>query len=128
MTYSIDFRKKVLSIKEQENLSLSEVSKRFGVGQASVVRWSKNIEPQRIRSKPTVKLNWEALAQDVQEHPDSYQDERAARFGVSQQGIAYALKKLKLSRKKNLPTSQSQSRGASGFPNSNSRLSSNPST
>jgi Zn-dependent peptidase ImmA (M78 family) len=36
------------------------------------------------------------LAQDVQEHPDSYQYERAARFGVSQQGIAYALKKLKL--------------------------------
>ena len=106
MTYSIDFRKKVLSIKEQENLSLSEVSKRFGVGQASVVRWSKNIEPQRTRTKPTVKLNWEALAQDVQEHPDSYQYERAARFGVSQQGIAYALKKLKLARKKkpsNLP-------------------------
>jgi transposase len=100
MTYSIDFRKKVLSIKEQENLSLSEVSKRFGVGQASVVRWSKNIEPQRTRQKPTVKLNWEALAQDVQEHPDLYQYERAARFGVSQQGIAYAFKKLKLSRKK----------------------------
>ena len=106
MTYSVDFRKKVLSLKAKENLTLSEVSKRFGVGQASVVRWSKNIEPQRTRPKPTVKLNWEALAQDVQEHPDSYQYERAARLGVSQQGIAYALKKLKRSRKKkpsNLP-------------------------
>ena len=100
MTYSIDFRKKVLAIKAQENLTLLEVSKRFGVGQASVVRWSQGIEPKRTRNKPTTKLNWEALAQDVEKHPDSYQYERAARFGVSQQGIAYALKQLKLSRKK----------------------------
>jgi transposase len=100
MTYSIDFRKKVLSIKEQENLTLLEVSNRFGVGQASVVRWSKNIEPQATRNKPTLRLDWEALAKDVDKHPDSYQYERAARFGVSPQGIAYALKKLKISRKK----------------------------
>lgn len=79
---------------------MSEVSTRFGVGQASVVRWSKAIEPPRTRNKPTTKLNWKMLAQDVDEHPDRYQDERAARFGVSQQGIAYALKQLNLSRKK----------------------------
>ena len=100
MTYSIDFRKKVLSIKEQDQLTFSEVSQRFGVGQATVVRWSKNLEPKRTRNKPTIKLNWEALAQDVEEHPDSYQYERAALLGVSRQGIAYALKQLKLSRKK----------------------------
>jgi len=100
MTYSTDFRKKVLSIKEQENLTFGETAKRFGVGQASIVRWSQHIEPQRTRNKPTVKLNWEALAQDVEEYPDRYQYERAARFGVSRQGIAYALKQLKLSRKK----------------------------
>lgn len=100
MTYSIDFRKKVLFIKTQENLSGLEVSTRFGINQASVARWSKHLEPKRTRQKPTVKLNWEALAQDVQEHPESYQYERAARFGVSRQGMAYALKKLKISRKK----------------------------
>ena len=38
MTYSIDFRKKVLSVKEPDHLTCSEVSKRFGVGQASVMR------------------------------------------------------------------------------------------
>ena len=76
------------------------MSKRFGIGQASVVRWTKELEPQRTRKKPTTKMNWEALAQDVKEHPDSYQYERAAHFGVSQPGIAYALKKLTLSRKK----------------------------
>lgn len=118
MTYSIDFRKKILSIQAEGNLTLSEVSKRFGVGQASVVRWSQHIEPQRTRNKPTTKLHWEALALDVEEPPDSDQYERAARFGVSQQGIAYALKRLKISRKKNLPTPKSQSTGATDFPNS----------
>lgn len=37
MTYSIDSRKKVLSLKEQDNLTFSKVSERFGVGQASVI-------------------------------------------------------------------------------------------
>ena len=100
MTYSTNFRKKVLSIKQQYQLTFSETAERFGVSQASVVRWSRNIKPKRTRNKPTVKLNWEALAQDVDEHPDSYQYERAALWGVSRQGIAYALKPLKLSRKK----------------------------
>ena len=102
MTYSTDFRKKVLSIKEQENLTFCETAKRFGVGQSSLVRWSQNIEPQRTRNQPTVKLNWEAKASEVEEYPDSYQYERAARFGVSRPGIAYALRQLKISRKKQL--------------------------
>ncbi|BAP55559.1 putative transposase [Thioploca ingrica] len=88
MTYSIDFRKKVLSITAPENLTFLAGSKRVGVGQASVVRWSQNLEPPRTRTKPTVKSPWEALAQDVEEHPESYQYKRAARVGVSRQGIA----------------------------------------
>ena len=100
MTYSTDFRKKVLSIKQQDPLTDLETSERFGVSQASVIRWSKNIEPKWTRNKPTVKLNWEALAQDVQEHPDSFQYERAQRFGVSRPSIAYALNQLKILRKK----------------------------
>jgi len=36
----------------------------------------------------------QALARDVVEYPDSYQYERAERFGVSQRGIALALKRL----------------------------------
>ena len=64
------------------------------------MRWSQDIEPKRTRTKPTIKLNWEALAQDIKEPPDSYQYERAIRFGVSPPGIAYALKPLKISCKK----------------------------
>jgi transposase len=122
MTYSIDFRKKVLSITGQENLTFAEVSKRFGVGQASVVRWSSRIEPQQKRDKPSVKLDGEKLAQDVETYLESYQYERAERFGVSQSGIAYALKTLKLSRKKNFPTSQSGSGSPTTISSPNSQL------
>ena len=44
MTYSTDLRRKALSIKQREHLSFEAIAERFGVGQASVVRWSKQIE------------------------------------------------------------------------------------
>jgi len=49
----------------------------------------------------------EALKKEVEDHPDDYQYERAARFNVSQRGIGEALKRLKISLKKNLSPSQS---------------------
>jgi transposase len=39
MTYSLDFRQKVLKIRQEENLSIEAVAIRFGVGKASVMRW-----------------------------------------------------------------------------------------
>ena len=100
MTYSIDFRRKVLSIKEREQLSFEAIAQRFEVGKASVVRWSKDIEVRRTRQKPATKIDMEKLRQDVEQYPDAYQSERALRLGVSQRGIGYALKRLRISRKK----------------------------
>jgi len=97
MTYSIDLRKKVLEVKEKEKLSYKEVARRFSVGIASVVRWSKRLEPQKTRNKPATKIDREALSADVAKYPDSYQYERAKRFGVTQQGIGAALKRLGIS-------------------------------
>ena len=98
--YSIDFRRRVLAIKEAEKLSFADVSKRFKVGIASVVRWSKKIEPTLKRNKPATKIDMEALKCDVENHPDAYQYERAERLGVSQKGICAALKRLGVSYKK----------------------------
>ncbi|GFN45275.1 transposase [Candidatus Regiella insecticola] len=58
-------------------------------------------------NKPATKIDMEALAQDVATYPDDYQYERAQRFGVSAQGIRHALKRLRVSRKKNTSASQS---------------------
>lgn len=61
MRYSRDFREKVLTIKDQENLSFSQVAERFGVAWDTVFRWSKNIEAKNKRIKPATKMDMEAF-------------------------------------------------------------------
>ena len=45
MTYSVDFRHQVLSIRKQEGLTLEHTSHRFGIGHASLCRWLMRLEP-----------------------------------------------------------------------------------
>lgn len=101
MGYSIDFRRKVLAIKDRDGLSFEETAAHFGISKSSVSRWSKRLEPCQTRNKPATKIDMERLVRDVETHPDAYQHERAERFGCSQRGICEALKRLKISRKKN---------------------------
>lgn len=108
MAYSIDFRRKVLEIKERDSLSIEETAHRFGISESSVFRWSKRLEPCRTRNKEATKINMAALALDVEDKPDSCQQERADRFGCSQRGICEALKRLKITRKKNVLPSESR--------------------
>lgn len=102
MTYSIDFRSKVLKVKQKEGLSFSEVADRFGISRAAVFRWSKNITGSNKRNRPWKKLDREALKRDIEIYPDSYSYERAQRLGVSASGIKYAKRLLGISYKKNL--------------------------
>ena len=115
MTYSLDFRLRVLSVKKKKNLSFSETAELFGVGVTSLVRWVKKPEPQTHRHKPATKLNMDALKEDIQLYPDAYQYERAERLGVSSMGIWHALKRLNVTYKKNALTSQGRSRKACYF-------------
>jgi len=107
MAYSIDFRRKVLEIKKRDALSFEEAAHRFGISESSVFRWSKRLEPCRTRNKPATKIDMDRLALDVSQEPDAYQHERAERFRCSQRGICEALKRLKISRKKNVLSSES---------------------
>jgi transposase len=52
MTYSLDFRKKVLQVKTEEKLSYEETAKRFQIGKTTLVRWHSKLEPQIKRNKP----------------------------------------------------------------------------
>ena len=103
MSYSLDFRKKVLRVRAEEGLTLEEVSQRFGVGVATVFRWAKTLEPCLARLKPATKIDMEALARDLEKHPDAYQYERVQRLDVTQTGIWHALKRLGVTYKKSLP-------------------------
>ena len=111
MTYSLDFRKKVLAVKEREGLSFEKVAQRFDIGSKNTVfRWTKKLEPCETRNKPATKIDMEALAEDVKNHPDAYQHERAERLGVCESCVQAALKRLNISHKKNAKASQSRPR------------------
>ena len=106
MTHSLDFRRKVLFLREKEGLTIAEVAKRFCVGVATIVRWLQRLEPQRTRYKPATKIDRIALARDEREHPDAYHSERAKRLGVSVSGIGHALRRMNITHKKNTSAPQ----------------------
>jgi transposase len=106
MTYSLDFRKKVLAVKERENLSFEDVALRFDIGSKNTVfRWTKQLEPCTTRNKTATKIDMSALTRDVELYPDAYQYERAERLGVSESCVQAALKRLNINHKKNTKTS-----------------------
>ncbi|MBC8946214.1 IS630 transposase-related protein [Xenorhabdus indica] len=104
MGYSLDFRKRVLAYKDKHSLTFEQTSTHFEVPIRTLFRWCNKIEPCMTRAKPATKIPDEDLIADVQHFPDDYQWERAKRLGVSQSAIHYALKRLRLSRKKNVKT------------------------
>jgi len=101
MAYSLDFRRQVFKVKQKEGLTFQELSDRFDIPIRTLFRWKNSIVPKTQRNKPATKIDMEALAKDVQDSPDLYQYERAEKFGVSQSAIFYALRRLKISYKKN---------------------------
>ncbi|CAM4060937.1 IS630 transposase-related protein [Xenorhabdus thuongxuanensis] len=105
MGYSLDFRKRVLAYKDKHSLTFEQTSAHFEISIRTLFRWSHKIEPCMTRDKPPIKIPDEVLIADVQNFPDDYQWERAKRLGVSQSSIHYALKRLRLTLKKNLKTS-----------------------
>ena len=106
MNYSMDLRTRVINwVKDgHTRKSASEVFKvHYQTVKTWVSRFLKTGEcapRQGCRSKRH-KLDREALRQDVQSQPDSFQSERACRFGVVQSTISKAMSKLGLTRKKN---------------------------
>ena len=110
--YSLDFRKHALAIGQKEGLSLRQLAARFGVAVGTIVKWKKNLTPCLKRNKKPTKISHERLLEDVKMYPDSYQYERAERLGVSCSCIQFALKRLKVTYKKNSESSKSGCRKA----------------
>ncbi|MGG2140114.1 IS630 family transposase [Symbiopectobacterium sp. RP] len=101
MSYSIDFRGKVISTRKEEGLNIRETAKQFRIGPASVSRWINQIASKASTTRQR-KSDKSELIKDVEPYPDAYQKERAERFGVCQKTIWQALKKLGLTYKKTL--------------------------
>lgn len=119
MTYPTSFRYHVLSVREREELSFEETAERLSVGLATVKRWARQPEPKTYERVKIRKLDPEKLAQDVRDHPDAYQYERAARFGVTPKAIWQALRKLNITYKKSPHTPEGERRRTAVLPEEN---------
>ena len=93
MTYPVPFGRHVLSVREKEGLSFGETAERFSVGIASIKRWARRIDPRPRERRKVRKIDPEKLAQEVIDHPDACQYDRAARFDVTPKAIWQALGK-----------------------------------
>ena len=119
MSHPVSFRRHVLRIKERDGLSFSQVALRFSVGIASVKRWSKRVEPKSYERRKVRKIDLGKLAQDVSEHPDAFQYERAERFGVTPKAIWQALRKLGVTHKKSPQAPEGKRRKTTCLPRKN---------
>ena len=109
MTYSVQFRKKVLKI-QLTGESFIKLSKRFKISTTTISRWKKELNPKLSRNKRPIKIDNEVLKKDIEDYPDSYSYKRAKRLGVSASGIKHAKKRIGVTYKKNTKSPQSKSR------------------
>jgi transposase len=105
--HSLDFRKRVFAMKNKENLTFAQTSKRYGIGMRTLFAWQKRMEPKTTRNRQATKIDMKALHNDVQLHPDRFQWERAQDYDVSAWAIGKALRRLHIRFKKNSVSSQS---------------------
>ncbi|MGG2141839.1 IS630 transposase-related protein [Symbiopectobacterium sp. RP] len=66
MSYSIDFRVKVISTREEEGLSIRETAKQFRIGPASVSRWINQIASKASTTRQR-KIDKSELIKDVEQ-------------------------------------------------------------
>ncbi len=101
MAYSIDLRKRVVGF-VAEGGSKVEAARRFRVSGWCVKDWCgrSDLAPKRHGPRQR-KLDRVALRQHVTHHPEATLKERAQHFGVAINAIWYALRQLKVTRKKN---------------------------
>ncbi len=102
MRCSTDLRRRVMAY-VQAGGSKAAAARRYGVGVASVFRWvaMPNVEQwQRPGPRNGYKLDRARLQSYVAQHPDALLKEMAAEFKVSINAVWYALRRMKISRKK----------------------------
>lgn len=104
--YSLDLRERVLAYLEKVG-DKKAASHLFQVGIATVYRWvackreKGHVQPIR-RAYAYKKIDEEKLIEYVEAYPDQFLSEIGAYFNLTPQAIFYALKRLKITRKKRL--------------------------
>ena len=105
MAYSIDLRVKVMEFL-QKGPRVSQAEDAFGISGFTIRKWRRLLEETGSledgpRSHNFKKLDPERLAAYVGEHPDAYLKEIGGAFGCSGTAVFKALRRLRITRKKN---------------------------
>jgi transposase len=86
----------------------------FSIVKSNIENWHKllsetgSLAPQYRKTRKG-KIDMEQLQQAIEEKPDAYLSELAVPFDCTEQAVFYALKKLKITYKKNnIPTRKNQ--------------------
>ena len=99
MADSLDLRKRVVDYVENGG-GITKAAALFKVGRATIYRWGGKTSLATKVEHRERKIDSEALRKDVEENPEARLIERARKFGVRASAICYALKKMKITRKK----------------------------
>ncbi len=101
MSYSVDLRERVVAYVSGGG-SKTEASRIFGVGRPTIYRWlsMSDLRPRPAKTRKR-KLDKDQVAKHVEMYPDALLRERAAEFGVTPSGMWRALRKMRISCKKN---------------------------
>lgn len=105
-SYSKKFKEEAVRLHKECGHEVQAVSKLLSVSLRSVSRWINHGVENKPRIRKPYKISNEKLLADVALYPDAYLQERASRLNCSKSGISDALKRLGITRKKNLSTSK----------------------
>ena len=105
MSYDIKYRQRAVSYLSEGN-SFRKTADVFKVSTSTLQAWKSQLNETGTLSPKKREATWrkidpEKLRQYVADHPDAYQHEMAEAFGVRLFAIQRALKRLKVTRKKN---------------------------
>jgi transposase len=106
MTYSLDFRKQVLKSLD-DGMTYAQAAEFYALSPTTIQNWKTRVHSKTTRQTKPHKIMDDVLLNDVKEHPDDYQYERAHRLNCSKAGIYHALKRLRISKKKDITASKS---------------------
>ena len=112
MSYSEDYRKRVVEYR-QEGHTLAETHETFKVAIITIRIWEKKLKEEgTLKNKPLKrqprKLKADALRAYITAHPDAYLREIAEEFKCCETAVTYALRRLKITRKKRRSTIKSK--------------------
>ena len=104
MSHSEDYRKRVIEYRN-EGHTLKETGEVFAIGTSTICRWNKQLKEEgtlkkRAGKRPFKKIDPAKLTAYIQAHPDAYLREMAVEFHCCKSAISKALKRLKITRKK----------------------------